>query len=133
MTTLVKLIGYKMILFYTFLNWFWEANFWRRKLSTVIEIMQLTFTKFCLRFKDTLKAFNDFVNKQKNVWSNVFWYAKVWIFWNCIQYAIHWDKSQMFKKISSDKKNGTKNVLFFLSWAQALFTVLLLICDSYMS
>ena len=30
--------------------------------------------------KDTLKAFNDFKNKQKNVRSNVFWYVKVYIF-----------------------------------------------------
>ena len=28
--------------------------------------------------KDTLKAFDDFKNKQ-HVWSNVFWYVKVYI------------------------------------------------------
>ena len=27
--------------------------------------------------KDTLKAFDDFKNKQKSVWSNFFWYIKV--------------------------------------------------------
>ena len=27
--------------------------------------------------RDTLKAFDDFKNKQKSVWSNVFWYVKV--------------------------------------------------------
>ena len=27
--------------------------------------------------KDTLKAFGDFKNKQKSVWSNIFWYVKV--------------------------------------------------------
>ena len=37
----------------------------------------------------------------KSVWSNVFWYVKVCIFWKCIQYTIHWDKTQMFKKFSS--------------------------------
>ena len=27
--------------------------------------------------KDTLNAFNDFKNKQKNVWSNAFWYVEI--------------------------------------------------------
>ena len=30
--------------------------------------------------KDTLKAFNDFKNKQKNVWSNAFLYVKVEVY-----------------------------------------------------
>ena len=42
---------------------------------------------------------------------------------------IHWDKTQMLKDFSSDKINGTKKALFFLQ----LTTVLLLICDFYMS
>ena len=25
--------------------------------------------------KDTLKVFDDFINKQKSIWSNVFWYV----------------------------------------------------------
>ena len=66
-------------------------------------------------FKDTLKTFNDFKNKQKSIWSNIFWYVKVCIFWKCIQYTIHWNKTQMLKKFPWDKINGTKNVLFFLS------------------
>ena len=56
-------------------------------------------------FKDTLKAFNDFKNKQKDVWSNIFWYVKVYIFWKWIQYTIHWDKTHMFKKFPSHKLN----------------------------
>ena len=32
--------------------------------------------KITKRFKDTLKAFEDFKNKQQSVWSNVFWYVK---------------------------------------------------------
>ena len=43
-----------------------------------------------------------------------FWCVKTCIFWKCIQYAIHWDETQMFKKFPSDKINGTKNILFFL-------------------
>ena len=50
----------------------------------------------------------------KSVWSNVFWYVKVCIFWKHIQYTIHWDKTQMLKKIPLDKINSTKNTLFFL-------------------
>ena len=46
-----------------------------------------------------------------------FWYVKVCIFSKCIQYTIHWDKTQMLKKIPSDKINSTKNALFFLSQA----------------
>ena len=55
--------------------------------------------------KDTLKAFNGFKNKQKNVWSNVFWYVKVYIFWICIQYIeIRWDKTQMLKNSFGQNK-----------------------------
>ena len=73
-----------------------------------------------------------FKNKQKNVWSNVFWYVKVCTFWKCIQYTIHWDKTQMLKKIPFDKINGTKNALIFFSELQ-LITVLPLIFESYAS
>ena len=44
-----------------------------------------------------------------------FWYVKVWLFWKCIQYTIHWDKTQLLIKFPSDKINGRKNALFFLS------------------
>ena len=67
------------------------------------------------QFKDKLKAFDDFKNKQHI--SNVFWYVKVCIFWKCIQYIVHWDKTHILKRFSSDKINATKNVLFFLSRA----------------
>ena len=60
--------------------------------------------------RDTVKAFDDFKNKQNSVWSNVC------IFWKCIQYTIHSDKTKMLKEFSSDKTKGTKNALFFLSW-----------------
>ena len=58
-----------------------------------------------------MKAFNYFKNKPKSIWSNVFWYVKVCMFWKCIQYTIHWGKRQMLKKFTSDKINGTKTVL----------------------
>ena len=49
----------------------------------------------------------------KSVWSNAFWYVTVFVFWKCIQYAIHWDKTQMLKKIPFEQINGTKTDLFF--------------------
>ena len=66
--------------------------------------------------------------RNKRIWSNVFSYVKVCIFWKCIQYTIHLDKTQVLKKFHSDKTNGTKNVLFLLQ----LITILLLIWNSYM-
>ena len=71
----------------------------------------------CIRylFKDTLKAFDDFKNNQKSVWSNAFWYVKVCIFWKCIQCTIHWDKTSMLKKIPFwQNKKGSR--MFFFSF-----------------
>ena len=72
--------------------------------------------------KDTLKALDDFKNTQESVWSNVFGYVKVCIFWKCIQYTIHWDKTQMLKKFPSGKVNGANNALFFLSQAPTRYS-----------
>ena len=77
--------------------------------------------------KDTLKAFDNFKNKQKSVWSNVFWYVKV------CKYTIHWDKTKMFKKISfGQNRQYKKRPLLFFRKLRPI-TVLYLICDSYMS
>ena len=38
----------------------------------------------------------------KNAWSNIFWYVKVYIFWKFIQYTIYWDETQILKKFSWD-------------------------------
>ena len=68
----------------------------------------------------------------KSVWSNIFWYVKVSIFWKCIQCTIHRAKTQVLKKFPSDKKTVRKMLSFFFRELQ-LITVLLLICDSSMS
>ena len=47
---------------------------------------------------DTLKAFDNFENKQESVLGNVFWYVKGFNFLKFIQYIKHWDKTQMFEK-----------------------------------
>ena len=48
--------------------------------------------------KDTLKAFDNFKNKQKNVPSKVFFTYTSIIFWKFIQYTIYWEKTQTLKK-----------------------------------
>ena len=58
---------------------------------------------------------------KKSVWNNISWYVKLCIFWKCIHYTIYLDKTQMLKKFSSEKINGSKNVLFF-SRAHHIFT-----------
>ena len=68
----------------------------------------------------------------KSEWSNVFWYVKVYIFWNFTQYTIHSDKTQMLNKFPWAKINVTKNELFFFRKLE-LIIVLLLIHNSYTS
>ena len=66
--------------------------------------------------KDTLKAFHDFKNKQQQCMKYCFLICKS-IYIKFVQYIIHWEKTQMLKKIPSCKINVTKNALFFLSGA----------------
>ena len=54
-------------------------------------------------------SFDDFKNKHKSVWRNLFWYVKVCISWKSIQ------------------------VYYFFFCELQLIPVLLLICDSFMS
>ena len=85
--------------------------------------------------KDTLKAFYDFINEQQNrtVWSNVLWYIKVCVFWKCIQYTIHWAKTQILKKFLFEKNKRYKKMPSFFFRELQLITVLPLISDPYMS
>ena len=84
------------------------------------------------QLKYALKVVGDFKNKEKKCMKEGLWYVTVYILWKCIQYTIHWDKTQILKKFPSDKINGTKNAFFFFHKLQFI-TVLLLICDSYMN
>ena len=54
------------------------------------------------------------ITNGKSLWSDFFWFVKVYILWKCIQYIIHCDIKIVLKKFPSDKINGTKNALFFL-------------------
>ena len=65
---------------------------------------------------DTPKALDDFKDKQKSAWSNVFWYVNVFLFFKFIQYTIHWDKTQMLEQFPLDKINSTKNALLIYSF-----------------
>ena len=80
--------------------------------------------------KDTLKAFDNFKIMQKSVWSNDFWYAKVYIFnilysiysilFRSIQYTMDWSKKQILKKFPSGKLNVTENAFFFFRKLQLI-------------
>ena len=80
---------------------------------------------------NTLKAFDDIKNKQKSVWSNVFWYVKVCIFWKCIQYTIDWDKTQIFKKnfFGQNRRYKKCSLFSFASFISSQFYF----CDYYLS
>ena len=67
--------------------------------------------------KDTTEAFDDFKNKQKEWMNKCSWYLKVHIFWKFVKHIMHWDKTQILKKIPTYKINVIKNALFFLSRA----------------
>ena len=65
----------------------------------------------------------------KSVGSNVFWYVKVYIFWNIIQYTMYWDNTQMCNFRQNKRYKGcTRFYCVSSNWS-----VLLLICDPYMS
>ena len=68
----------------------------------------------------------------KYVWSIIFWYEKVHIFWKYIQYTIHWGKMENFEKFSSNKISS-KKMPSFIFFEFKLITVLLLVCNSYMN
>ena len=63
--------------------------------------------------KATLKTFDE---SSKSVWSILFWYVKVCIFWKCIQYTIYCSKTKILKKIPLGQNKWYKNFpsFFFL-------------------
>ena len=95
-------------------------------------------------FKDTLKASEDFKNKQKVLCSFYvcvcvcvcmcfvclfcFFYIKVYLFWKFVQCTT--DKTQIFRKICFGQNKRCKNAL---SRELQIITILLLIRDSFMS
>ena len=62
--------------------------------------------------KDTLKAFDELKTTTEVYEIMFFWCVKVCIFWKCIQYTIHWAKTQVLRKFPWGKINGTKNAFF---------------------
>ena len=87
-------------------------------------------------FNDPLKdlqGFWRFLKKAIKVYEVMFfWHGKVYLFWKFIQYTIHWDKTQIFKKNLSDKTDLTKMYSFLFRELQHI-TLLLLIRNSYTS
>ena len=49
-------------------------------IEIILENICTFYDRQILLLKDTMKAFDDFKNKQKSVWCNVFWYLKLCIF-----------------------------------------------------
>ena len=110
-----------------FLYALWHGKTIRSKILTFFgSRSKLPYLKIQWRLSTILETSN------KSVWSNIFWYVKICIFWKCIQYNIHWDNTQVLKKFPLDKISSTKNTLSFFREVQRI-TVLLLISNSYMS
>ena len=110
-----------------FLYALWHGKTIRSKILTFFgSRSKLPHLKIQWRLSTILETSN------KSVWSNIFWYVKICIFWKCIQYNIHWDNTQVLKKFPLDKISSTKNTLSFFRELQRI-TVLLLISNSYMS
>ena len=66
-----------------------------------------------ITLKDTLKAFDDFKNKQqRSVWNHVFWYVYSESLFSIVYIEI---KLKCLYKFPSDKINGSRKALFFLS------------------
>ena len=110
-----------------FLYALWHGKTIRSKILTFFgSRSKLPYLKIQWRLSTILET------SSKSVWSNIFWYVKICIFWKCIQYNIHWDNTQVLKKFPLDKISSTKNTLSFFRELQRI-TVLLLISNSYMS
>ena len=93
------------------------ATLWKRSCNTGVLLWNLRKFWEYLLLQNTSSGCFCLKTSNKIVWSNVFCYVKICIFWKCIQYTIQWDKTQILKNFPSDIINGTKDVLFFLSWA----------------
>ena len=94
-------------------KWYWRVKV-KKMLSSFLcnsVIREWLLMNIQTKKMDTLKAFDNFKANSKSIWSNVFWSAKVCILWRCIQYTIHWDKTQKLKKFPSEKINGTIDAL----------------------
>ena len=90
----------------------------------------LKFHNFALKYLLTIHW--RFSTTLKSAWRNVFWYVKVHIFQNYIQYTIHWNKTQNVKKTLFGQNKQYKTWPPFFRELQ-LIMVLLLICGSYLN
>ena len=91
-------------------------------LSTGFYCIILLKRLLCLRIHWRLSTILETSNK--GMWSNVFWYVKVCIFWNCIQYTIHWDKTNI-KKFGQNKRHKKCRHFSFASSNSSDFTFIL--------
>ena len=92
----------------------WQTNIIISPLPKCLLPPKVTGLRLTLRIHWGLLEILEISNK--SVQSNVFWYAKVYIFWKCIQYTIHSDKTQISKN-SLRTKWAVQKCSFFLSRA----------------
>ena len=100
------------------------------KIILLVFLIQHSYQYILLRIHWRLSMISKKSNK--SIWRNVFWYARICIFWKCIQCTIHGAKTQMLKKLPLDKINGAK-MTFLLFCKPRHIAILLSTCDSYMS
>ena len=127
-TTEGKTINYKLNYFtkiiYKFSLKMSVSTTEEKKCPRIIQVMKDA------RYVNKLLNFSTFLNlkmhwrlstiletSNKSVWRDVFWYVKACIFWKCIQYSIHWDKTQILKKIPFGLNKRYKKCPLFLSRA----------------
>ena len=84
---------------------FWKTN---HNLGIKASIQIKCYLRIHWRLSTKLKT------NSKGLWSNAFWYVKVYLFRKFIQYTIHWDKTQMLQIFYSDTISITKNPHVFL-------------------
>ena len=98
LTTVALYMTLEQVFFQLFFKLSWHVLLYQgSSISLIEEGKVLFFLNFFFidfyQFKDTLKALNDFKNKQ--VYKVMFfWYLRILIFWKCIQCTIHRDKTQ---------------------------------------
>ena len=85
---------------------------WNKKLGNVMDRLQilLLMIRIHWRLLTILKT-------NKKVCELMFFYIWKYVYSESTQYTKHWDKTQILKKILSDKINSTKNALILLSKA----------------
>ena len=106
-----------------------KNNFFENNIKEMAYIYIYIYIYICLKGSLKIRCGLSTILKTstKSVWSNIFWYAKVYIFWKFIEYTIHWDKNNFLRTNLAIQK------CTFFNRELQLITVLLLIRNSHTS